>query len=106
MFLEPGRSTPRFPTAIFQARAIDLPPPTRSGPTVDLLVHGQLTIRGERRDTEVHMQARPRDGRIEVVGSTRFALDRYGITAPDFGGFVRVDDQVTVEFHLLLRRQG
>jgi hypothetical protein len=54
----------------------------------------------------VRLRARLRDGRIELVGSTRFPLDRYGIVAPDFGGFVRVDDQVTVEFHLLLRRRG
>jgi hypothetical protein len=52
----------------------------------------------------VRLRARVHDGGVEVVGSTRFPLDRYGIVARDFHGFVQVDDQVTVEFHLLLRR--
>lgn len=74
------------------------------GAPVDLLAQGQLTIRGERRAAQVRLRARVHDGGVEVVGSTRFPLDRYGIVAPDFHGFVQVDDQVTVEFHLLLRR--
>jgi len=52
----------------------------------------------------VCLRAQAHDGGIEVVGSMRFPLDRYGVAAPDFHGFVQLDDQVTVEFHLLLRR--
>lgn len=107
MFLEPGGgATPRFPTATFQARAVDVPSQVRSGAPVDLLVRGQLTIRGERHDADVRMRARVHDRRVELVGSTRFPLARYGIVPPDFGGFVKLDEQVTLEFRLYLNRRA
>jgi YceI-like domain len=106
-FLEPGSegSAPSYPTASFQVRAVEIPPQARSGALVDLAVRGQLAIRGERRDADVRIQARLQGERIELVGSTRFPLARYGIAAPDFGDFVTVDDQVTVELHVFLERR-
>jgi polyisoprenoid-binding protein YceI len=106
-FLEPGSegTAPRHPTASFQARAVEIPSQVRSGAPVDLVVRGQLAIRGERRDADVRIRARLQGERIELVGSTRFPLARYGIAEPDFGGFVTVDDQVTVELHLFLERR-
>jgi polyisoprenoid-binding protein YceI len=107
MFLEPGGGTPpQFPTATFQAPAFTVPASARSGAPVDLLVHGTLTIRGQTKDADVQLQARLRQGRIELVGSTRFPLARYGIASPDMGGLIRIlDNQVTVEFHLFLNKR-
>jgi polyisoprenoid-binding protein YceI len=108
MFLEPGGGTPpQYPTAIFQAPAITVPASARSGAPVELVAHGTLTIRGQRRDAEARMVARLRQRRIELVGATRFPLERYGIASPDMGGLVKLlDNQVTVEFHLFLSKRA
>lgn len=69
-------------------------------------MHGTLTIRGQAKDADVRMQARLQQGRIELVGSTRFPLERYDIASPDMGGLIKLlDHQVTVEFHLFLNKR-
>ena len=69
-------------------------------------MHGILTIRGQTKDAEVPMQARLHQGRIELVGSTRFPLERYGIASPDMGGLIKLlDNQVTVEFYLFRNKR-
>jgi polyisoprenoid-binding protein YceI len=108
MFLEPGGGTPpQYPTATFQAPTFTVPASARSGAPVELLVHGTLTIRGQTKDADVPMQARLHQDRIELVGSTRFPLERYGIASPDMGGLIKLlDNQVTVEFHLFLNKRA
>jgi len=107
MFLEPGGPTlPLYPTATFQAPTFTVRAAARSGAPVELLVHGILTIRGQTKDAEVPMQARLHQGRIELVGSTRFPLERYGIASPDMGGLIKLlDNQVTVEFYLFRNKR-
>ncbi len=103
LFLEPGnQGTPQFPAATLAVPSVSVPAAARSGTPVTLPVSGSLTIRGVTRDATFRLQARLTGTRIELTGSTTFPLTRYGIATPDFGDFVKLDPNLTVEFHVFL----
>jgi polyisoprenoid-binding protein YceI len=88
------------PTAIFSVTgAADLP--ELSGAPVTVPVTGELTLHGVTRQVQTGMSVvRTADG-VDVSGSVPVAFGDFDVEPPDLG-FVRVDDQGSVEFFLHL----
>ena len=99
-----GLESNRFPIATFvSASPIQLPASAASAPTkVD--VTGDLTIHGVTKRVTLPVDAQLNGGRIEVVGSHTFPFSDFGMTPPNIGGFVTVDNAATLEFRLFFDR--
>jgi len=54
----------------------------------------------------IPIDARLTGSKIELVGSISFPFSEFGMTPPSIGGFVSVQKNATMEFQLLLTRQG
>ena len=54
----------------------------------------------------IPIDARLTGSTIELVGSISFPFSQFGMTPPSIGGFVSVQNTATMEFQLLLTRQG
>jgi polyisoprenoid-binding protein YceI len=93
-----GLQSDLFPTATFVlAEAIAVPAEALTGTTVSVTLTGDLTIHGVTKRVSIQGEARLNGDRIEIVGSLTFPFSDFGITPPDVGGFVQVEDDATLE---------
>ncbi|SNS64309.1 YceI-like domain-containing protein [Geodermatophilus pulveris] len=101
-FREQVMDVAAHPTATFAVTGpVDLP--ELSGTPVTVPVAGELTLAGTTRPVEAALSAvRTADG-VDVSGSVPVTFADHGIEAPDLG-FVRVEDEGSVEFLLRLVR--
>jgi polyisoprenoid-binding protein YceI len=96
-----GLETDTYPTATFQlARPITLP--TITGVIVRVMATGPLTMHGVTRMESIPLSLQLSGSTIEVVGSISFPWSEFGMTAPNFGNFVTVDNSATMELDLKL----
>lgn len=101
-----GLETNRFPTATFVSSApIQLPASASSGQSVKAEVTGDLTVHGVTKRVTIPLDAQLNGGRIEVVGSLSFPFSDFGMTAPNIGGFVTVENTATLEFQLFFDKK-
>ena len=77
-----------------------------SGQTIHVSATGALTIHGVTRTVTIPIDGRLSGSQIELVGSITFPFRDFGMTPPSIGGFVSVQDNATMEFQLVLTRQG
>jgi len=102
-----GLQSDRYPTATFQLWSpIVLPAGGASGQTIHVLATGALTIHGVTGTVTIPIDGRLSGSQIELVGSITFPFRDFGMTPPSIGGFVSVQDNATMEFQLVLTRQG
>jgi polyisoprenoid-binding protein YceI len=102
-----GLQSDRYPTATFKLTSpIALPTDATSGQTIHVSAIGDLTIHGVTKSVTVAIDARLTGSKIELVGAITFPFSQFGMTPPSIGGFVRVQDNATMEFQLLLAQQG
>ena len=102
-----GLESDRFPTATFTLTSpITLTADAGSGQTVHVSATGDLTIHGVTKSVTIPIDARLTGSKIELVGSITFPFSQFGMTPPSIGGFVSVENNATMEFQLLLTRQG
>ena len=102
-----GLESDRYPTATFKLTSpIALPAGTASGQTIHVSATGDLTIHGVTKSVTIPIDARLTGSTIELVGSTTFPFSQFGMTPPSIGGFVTVQNNATMEFQLMLTRQG
>src|SRR5256714_8206569 len=102
-----GLESDRYPTAIFTLTSpIALTADAGSGQTNHLSATGDLTIHGVTKSVTIPIDARLTGSKIELVGSISFPFSEFGMTPPSIGGFVSVQNNSTMEFQLLLTRQG
>jgi polyisoprenoid-binding protein YceI len=102
-----GLESDRFPTATFTLTSpITLTADASSGQTVHVSATGDLTIHGVTKSVTIPIDARLTGSKIELVGSITFPFSQFGMTPPSIGGFVSVENNATMEFQLLLTRQG
>jgi polyisoprenoid-binding protein YceI len=96
-----GLETDAFPEASFvltEPIAFDAEP--ADGETVETTATGDLTLHGVTRSVQIPIQARRTGDTIEVVGSLEIDFADHDIVAPNFGGFVTVEDHGTIELQL------
>src|SRR5256886_11401378 len=102
-----GLQSDRYPTATFQLSSpIVLPAGGAGGQTIHVSAIGALTIHGVTRTVTIPIDGRLSGSQIELVGSITFPFRDFGMTPPSIGGFVSVQDNATMEFQLVLTRQG
>jgi polyisoprenoid-binding protein YceI len=102
-----GLESDRYPTATFQLTSpIALPAEATSGQTVHVSATGALTIHGVTKTVTIPIDALLSGSQIQLVGSISFPFSDFGMTPPSIGGFVSVQNTATMEFKLLLTRQG
>lgn len=100
-----GLETDRFPTATFTLTSpITFDHKPKQGEAVKALAAGDFTLHGVTKRITIPIQARSDGTTIEVVTSFPVLFSDYSITPPDFGGFVTVQDNGTVEMKLIFTR--
>ena len=102
-----GLESDRYPTATFKlASPIALTTDAANGQSVHVSASGDLTIHGVTKSVTIPIDTRLTGPKIELVGSITFPFGQFGMTPPSIGGFVTVQSNATMEFQLLLARQG
>jgi polyisoprenoid-binding protein YceI len=102
-----GLESDRYPTATFKLTSpIALAADAGSGQTIHVSATGDLTIHGVTKSVTIPIDARLTASKIELVGSITFPFSQFGMTPPSIGGFVSVENNATMEFQLLMTRQG
>jgi polyisoprenoid-binding protein YceI len=102
-----GLESDRYPTATFKLTSpITLPVGATSGQTIHVSATGALTIHGVTKTVTIPIDGLLSGSRIQLVGSIAFPFSDFGMTPPSIGGFVSVQNTATMEFKLMLTRQG
>lgn len=100
-----GLETNSFPTATFTLTSpITFAHKPTQGDPLKATATGDFTLHGVTKRITIPMQARLDGGTIEVVTSFPVQFSDYSITPPDFGGFVTVQDNGTVEMRLIFTK--
>jgi polyisoprenoid-binding protein YceI len=100
-----GLETNLFPTATFTLTSpITFAQKPTQGKTVKASATGDFTLHGVTKRITILMQARWQGNTIEVVTSFPVQFSDYSITPPNFGGFVSVQDNGTVEMKLIFTK--
>jgi polyisoprenoid-binding protein YceI len=96
-----GLQTDTYPTATFQlAQPIALPDAAKSGQVVKVTATGPLTLHGVTRTVSIPLSLQLSGSSFEVAGSISFPWSEFGMSAPNFGSFVTVDNTATMELDL------
>jgi len=94
--------TNRFPTATFKSTApINLGTLPAEGALVRVNARGDLTLHGVAKSVTIALQATRQGGIIAVTGSLPIVFSDYSIQKPNSFSILSVDDQGTMELHLL-----
>jgi polyisoprenoid-binding protein YceI len=100
-----GLQSDRYPTASFKLTTpIALPATASNGQTAQISAIGDLTIHGSTQSVTIPMQAKLSGSQIEAAGSITFPFSQFGMTPPNIGGFVSVQNNATMEFQLFFQR--
>jgi polyisoprenoid-binding protein YceI len=100
-----GLQTDEYPTATFVSTApVTLPAGTEAGQAVTADITGDMTIHGVTRRVTIPLEVRLTGAEGEVVGKLTFPFSDFGMSPPNVGGFVSVENDATLEFKLLLAR--
>jgi polyisoprenoid-binding protein YceI len=102
-----GLESDRYPTATFQLSSpITLPAGAATGQPIHVPATGALTIHGVTKTVTIPIDGLLSGSQIQLVGSISFPFSEFGMTPPSIGGFVSVQNTATMEFKLVLTRQG
>lgn len=97
--------TARYPTGTFTlTRPVRLGSVPAPGRQVSAQATGDLTLHGVTRQVTFTVKAERTGSTIQVAGDIPITFADYGVQAPNFAGFVTVDDSGQVEFLLNLTR--
>ena len=99
-----GLQTQQFPEATFALTKPITLPSTDQGKELDVTATGDLTLHGETKSVDVALKAEWDGSVIKVAGSTPIAFADYGIDTIEIPGFVKTDDNGTMELQLLFSK--
>jgi polyisoprenoid-binding protein YceI len=94
-----------FPTAVFDASSVELPPAAAAGQTVTVSVPGKLTIHGVTKDVTATLQVRVSGASAQVAGTISANMTDFGVSPPSIG-FTTVQPAVTIEVSLTLAQSA
>lgn len=102
-----GLESDRFPTATFVSTSpISVPADAVDGRPVRVSAEGDLTLHGVTKRVTIPIDGRLSNGRIELAGSHRFPMSDFAIQPPNVANFVTVESDATLEFRLVLEKEG
>lgn len=100
-----GLESDQFPESIFRlTEPITLPAGVRPGRTVTVRATGEFTLHGVTRPVTIDLEGRWDGRQVQVVGRLPITFADYGITPPNIGGFVSVEDRGVMELQLFFTR--
>lgn len=101
-----GLQTAQFPTATFTAKSVTgYDPAIAAGQEQTLQLSGTLDLHGVQKDVTWEVKAR-RDGDVMTALATlKFRYDEFSIPVLNIGGFVSVEDNVTLQVQVVAQRQ-
>ncbi len=94
-----------FPTAVFDASSVELPPAAATGQTVTVSVPGQLTVHGVTKDVTATLQLRVSGASAQAAGTIPTNMTDFGVNPPSIG-FTTVQPAVTIEVSLNLTQSA
>ena len=96
----------KFPTAEFTStQPVDLAAVPETGESVAVDVPGTMTIKGTSRDLTAKVDVQRAGDTVIAAGSVPVTWTDFGVTPPDFAGFVKVEPTGTIEFLVNLAKQ-
>jgi len=90
----------KYPTIAFESTVVS---GRGSGPALDLLVTGNLTIRGTTKPVRATVSARIDGDTMTATGKFSIKQTEFGIKPISVGGVVKVKDELTINFTLVAR---
>lgn len=98
--------TAKFPTAQLRVtQPVDVSSVPESGASVTLDVPVSLTVKGVSRDITTKVDVQRSGDTIVAAGSVPVTWTDFGVTPPDFAGFVTVEPTGTIEFLVNLAKK-
>jgi polyisoprenoid-binding protein YceI len=96
----------KFPTAEFTStQPVDLAAVPETGASVIVDVPGSMTIKGTSRDVTAKVDVQRAGDTVIAAGSVPVTWTDFGVTPPDFAGFVKVEPAGTIEFLVNLAKK-
>ena len=93
-----GLESNRFPQATFDLTSpITLPPDAGNGQSFKVSATGELTIHGVTQTVTIPIDARLNGSQMELAGAITFPFSQFGMSPPNIGGFVSVQNNATID---------
>jgi polyisoprenoid-binding protein YceI len=89
----------RYPTIAFASTSVSIK--THTGATLDVMVTGQLTIRGVAHEMNVPVSVRMEGSTLTATGRFPVKQTEYGMKPVSVGGVVSVKDVVNISFTIV-----
>ena len=95
--------TSKFPSATFTAKTLTGMPKEFTAADSVMQMAGTLDLHGVKQDVVWELKVK-KDGEIlSGLGTVKFKFSDFGIRKPDIGGFVSVEDEVTLQVQLFAK---
>lgn len=95
--------TSKFPSATFTAKALTGMPKEFTATDAVMEMTGTLDLHGVQKEVTWELKVK-QDGEIlSGLGTVKFKFSDFGIKKPDIGGFVTVEDEVTLQVQLFAK---
>lgn len=99
-----GLESDKYPEATFTlTEPIPIDADTDAA-SVNFEAKGDLTLHGVTKEVTIPIEATRNGDRLELVGSITFPFSDFAIDPPSIAGFVTVEDDATMEFHIFLEQ--
>ena len=95
--------TGTFPTATFTAESLEGYPGEfpSDGTEITMQLTGTLDLHGVQREVTWEVQARREGDIISAIATVNFLYEDFGIPVPNIGGFVSVEEDVTLQIDMI-----
>ncbi len=102
-----GLQTDLYPEAGFVSDFdVAIPQSAQQGARTQFVLRGEFTLHGVTRAIALPMAAQVVNGHIEVAGNLDILMGDFRIHPPDIAGFVTVDIHGSMEYRVVMNKQG
>ncbi len=92
--------TNKFKSAVFTAKTLTGMTGTFTAAEVTMTLAGTMNLHGVQKDITWDLKVKQDGDILSILGTTKFKYSDFAITKPDIGGFVSVEDEVTLQVQL------
>lgn len=92
--------TTKFPVATFTATRLTGVPAEFGATETVMQLTGTLDLHGVQKEVTWEVKAKQEQGILSGLATTKFKYADFGIRKPEIGGFVTVEDEVTIQVQL------
>ena len=85
---------------------ITVPADAVTGRTLKVSAEGDLTLHGVTKRVTIPIEGRLSNGQVQLAGYHRFPMSDFAINPPNVANFVTVEPEATLEFRLVLVKDG